>query len=174
MYGVRLAICGLILAGCTLSGEAVPLLPEMAEPTATPTAAAPAEFVEDVSDVMRGICFEAAFDAAGQVFVLRDTAAYIHFYDLADESHLCRHPVERTPFDFSSGRILAGGWSTGIGCTARHEIQSVTRDEATQQVTITVQFITEGSCDYELVRPLWLALDGVAGYAIDLHIAPAS
>lgn len=135
-------------------------------PTTTPVAAVPLE----ETDVMRDICFEAAFDAANRVFVLRSTEEQIRLYDLADNSRLCRHPVERVPFDFSSGRIVAGLWSKGIGCTARHIIENVTRDDSSKQVILDVRFVTEGDCAYELVRPFWLALDGVADYAIDIRV----
>ena len=126
--------------------------------------------VQDVSEVMAGICFDAAADAAGKVFVLRSAEDHIHFYDLADNSHLCRSPVERKPFDFETGRILAGLWSRGTGCKARHEIQSMTRDDDAKEVTITVHFITEGDCGYDLVRPFWLALDRVRDYAITINV----
>jgi hypothetical protein len=148
----------LLLAGCNLEDDFLP-------------GNYPAAVVAlEESDVMRGICFEAAFDAADRVFVLRSAEEHIRFYDLADNSHLCRHPVERVPFDFTTGRILAGLWSKGIGCTARHEIEAVTRDDEAKQVMINVRFVTDGDCPYELVRPFWLALDRVADYAIDIRV----
>jgi hypothetical protein len=164
MYG-RLLLAALLLAGCSLAGVPGDLL--LAE---RPTPTQPAVGVVDVSEVMGGICFEAAFDAAGQVFVLRSAAEHIRFYDLADNSHLCRHPVERLPFEFSEGRILAGLWNKGVGCTAHHDIDRIERDDASRQVTITAHFSIEGDCAYELVRPFWLALDRVADYKIDIRI----
>jgi hypothetical protein len=119
---------------------------------------------------MSGICFEAALDTAGDIFVLRDSLAHIRFYDLADNSQLCRRPVTRYPFDFSRGRVLAGLWSDGKGCTARHDVLSVARDDAARTLLIRLKFVTEGSCDYELVRPFWIGLDGVGDYAIDIQV----
>lgn len=159
-----LLLAALLLAGCEFEERFLP--PFTPAPTLTP---APVVALEE-TDVMRGICFEAAFDAADQVFVLRSADQQTQFYDLADHSRLCRQPIERVPFDFSSGRILAGLWSKGTGCTARHEIGLITRDDAARQVTLDVRFVTEGDCPYELVRPFWLALDDVADYAVHIQI----
>ncbi len=125
----------------------------------------------DENNVMSGICFEAAQDAAGKVFVLHDANEHSRFYDAADNSHLCRHPVTRNPFDFSSGRILVGLWSSGHGCTARHDVVGITRDDAARTLTIQLHFVTEGTCDYELVRPFWIGLDGVGAYEITIIVA---
>lgn len=114
----------------------------------------------DEIPVMSGICFEAAFDASGQVFVLRSPADHIRLYDLADNSALCRRPVKRNPFEFGTGeRILAGLWSKGIGCEARHDIIDWAIEERTLKMII--QFITEGDCNYELVRPFWIGISDV-------------
>ena len=120
---------------------------------------------------MSGICFEAALDAAGKVFVLHNPQEHIQFYDLADNSKLCRHPVLRNAFDFSNGRVLAGLWSYGKGCTARHDVLAVNRDDAAKTLTIQLQFVTEGACDYELIRPFWIGLDGVNDYQINIQVA---
>lgn len=122
---------------------------------------------------MSGICFEAALDAAGKVFVIRNAEQHIQFYDLADNSHLCRHPVARNSFDFANGRVLAGLWNYGTGCTARHDVLAINRDDAAKTLTIQLQFVTEGACNYELIRPFWIGLDGVADYQINLQVAAA-
>ena len=156
----------MLCTGCYLSSTEVAT--QISRPDLTPTI--PILLVQDAADVMDGICFEAALDAAGQVFIIRDAEAHIRFYGLADNSQLCRRPVERKPFDFSGGRILVGMWSAGTGCTAQHDIESMSRDDENETVTIRVRFITEGDCGYELVRPLWRSLDGVADYEIDLQV----
>ena len=158
-------VCALLIAGCYLTSDLVE--------TTTPTSPAPTLatlLARDASDVMAGICFESAFDAAGQVFVLRSTEDQIHFYDLADNSHLCKDPVQRVSFDFSGGRVLAGLWSKGKGCTARHDVQSMSRDDDQKTVTIKVQFTVEGDCGYDLVRPFWLAIDRMTDYTIDIQV----
>lgn len=159
-------VCLFLVAGCYLTGDLPPDAPT--PPSTSPTI--PTMIAQDAAGVMAGICFEAALDAAGQVFVLRSTEDLIRFYDLADNSTLCPQPVERLSFDFDNGQVLAGLWNTGIGCTARHEIDAMTRDDDSRQIIIQARFIVDGGCDYELVRPFWLALDQAAGYEIDLRI----
>jgi len=119
---------------------------------------------------MNGICFEAALDSAGQVFVLRSAEDHIRFYGNADATRLCRHPVTRNPFDFEGGRVLVGLWSAGQGCTARHDVLDAQRDDAQQTFALRLKFITEGECDYELVRPFWIGLDGMAGYQVSISV----
>ncbi|MBZ0283920.1 MAG: hypothetical protein K8L97_24490 [Anaerolineae bacterium] len=137
---------------------------DLVVPIITPTIAT--THWEDASMVMQGICFESALDAAEQVFVLRDEAALIAFYDAADNSQLCRQPVTRNPFDFNGGRLLVGLWSHGQGCTARHEVLGIERDDTNRTISIDLRFITEGDCNYELVRGFWAAFAGVADYQI--------
>jgi hypothetical protein len=163
----------LLLTACSLTG------PDRIFITATPspevTAATPAQTRTpspypwtDENAVMGGICFEAALDASGQLFVLRNAANLIEFYDLADNSQFCRRPVTRYPFDFSNGRVLAGLWSYGRGCTARHDVEDIQRDDAERTLTIRLHFITEGDCNYELIQPLWIGLDGMQEYEIEV------
>lgn len=117
--------------------------------------------IYDYSDVMAGICFEAAEDARGRTFIFRNAEEHILFYDLADNSRLCRRAVQRYPFDFGTGRALVAAWSGGRGCTAGHEIVNVDRSEP-DELIITVRFYTDGDCQYDLIRPLGLAVEGGA------------
>ena len=124
----------------------------------------------DENAVMSGICFEAALDASGAAWILRSAEEHIRFYALADNSRLCRHPVQRHSFDFTEGRVLAGIWSAGMGCKARHDVLEVRQDDAAQTLTIRLDFVTEGDCNYELVRPFWIGLDDVTDYTIQLEV----
>ena len=124
----------------------------------------------DAADVMSGLCFESVYDAAQQLFVIRSPEELTQFYDLADESELCRRPVRRADFDFSGGRILAGTWSRAIGCTARHEVTAVQRDDTEQTFVIALRLVVEGDCNYELVRPFWIALDGIPDYDVRMTV----
>lgn len=160
----------LMLVGLTLWLNACTLLPPLTnpQPEITPEAQ-PSEAAFAWTDelaVMQGICFEAAFDARGRVFVLRNEAELTNFFDLADNSRLCRRAVQRHSFDFSSGKILAGLWSYGHGCTARHDVVSIDQDDAARILTMQLQFVTEGTCNYELIRPFWIGLSGVSDYEI--------
>ena len=160
----------LLCTGCSLSMQQL----DITVPAAGTTPTVAILLAQDAADVMRGICFEAALDAAGQVFILRDAEEHIRFYNLADNSQLCRRPVERVPFEFESGRVLVGLWSKGTGCTATHTVESMSRDDANRRIAIRATFTTEGDCPYELVRPFWRSLDGVSDYDIDLQVTEAS
>ncbi len=118
-----------------------------------------------------GICFEAAWDAAGTVFTMRTAEEHIHFYDLADNSNLCRRAVRREPFDFTTGDVLVGIWNRGSGCTAEHEITSFERDDAARTVIVEARFSTEGDCSYDLVRGLWLGIENAQNYDIRLDVS---
>lgn len=148
-----------------------PPAPTDIPPTAT-TAPSPTPAYPwvDASAVMAGICFEAAADAAGRTFVIRSADELATFFDLADNSGLCRLPVERADFDFSDGRVIAGTWSRGDGCSARHTVDRIDRDDDARTLTITLRLVTEGDCAYELVRPFWVALDDVTDYAIEIVV----
>jgi hypothetical protein len=181
---ICILVIALTLAGCALSFETAPTpapvtpAPIVPESTLLPAAAAtatpeglyqPAALPDGLRDelpVMQGICYEAARDAAGRTFVLRNAIDHIHFYEDADASKLCRHPVTRYPFDFESGRVLAGFWQMGQGCTAHHNV-SVTRDDARKMITLHMTFVTEGDCGYELLRPFWVSIPDAAGWEIE-------
>ena len=186
---VLLGLCVIsLLSGCLMVTQpdtpAVEPPPQIRITPFTPTAAPaplmtvtggyqPQDYPGDLVDalpVMSGICFEAAYDAAGQVFVLRSADDHIQLYNLADNAGLCRQPVLRYPFDFSQGAVLAGGWSRGTGCTARHEVTRYERNAIRRTIDIETRFITEGDCPYELVRPFWVGIPGAQRYEITLTL----
>jgi len=148
---------------------AVALTPTI--PTVSVSPAASSTSSTDMIDalaVLSGICFEAAHDAVGQVFVLRNEADLINLYDLADNARLCSQPVDRYGFDFSNDTILVGLWSRGMGCTARHEVVHYRRDAAT--ISIDLRFITVGDCPYELVRPFWVGLPQAQAHEVQISV----
>jgi hypothetical protein len=179
--GFKARICALMmscffimLSGCIELANLPPpsTTPDLPAPLPTPVVGEPVSTYPwtDANGVMSGICFEAALDAVGQTFVLRNAVDHIGFYDLADNSQLCRRPVARYPFDFSNGHILAGLWSYGRGCTARHDMLSANRDDLAQTITIRLRFVPEGMCNYELVRPFWIALENAGNYTIEILV----
>lgn len=186
--GSWICLCVLALLGCTANSGLAPtpnsVRVPFVSPAATeapPTAVVTATVVQpsatvfpdgltDELPVMRGICYDAAFDARDQVFVLRSAEEHIHFYDLADNSELCSFPVERYPFDFSTGNVLAGTWTYGIGCTAWHEITSVKRDDDAKHISIHTTFHVNGDCNYELIRPFWVGIIGAQSYDIEILV----
>ncbi|GAB4516320.1 MAG: hypothetical protein OHK0046_21500 [Anaerolineae bacterium] len=151
-----------LLVGCTMTND--PAVPTSSIIAPTPNV----QRWQDANPVMQGICFAAAADAAGRVFVLRSAAELQQFYDLADNSRLCRRPVMRGAFEFTEGRVLAGLWSTGTGCTARHDTARYEKTAST--LTIDLTFVTEGACGYELVRPFWIALENAAQHEILINV----
>jgi hypothetical protein len=177
---IGLAMLMFINTACSLS-EVVPQNPEQtAKPAPVLTTLQPPILATasngstvvwtDELSVMRGICFESAFDAAGRTFVMRNADELNTFFDLSDNSQLCRQPVERQSFDFSDGRILAGIWSIGSGCTARHQVTGIEVDDEQKKFTMRLRFVTEGDCNYELVRPFWVGLNSVTDYEISLVV----
>jgi hypothetical protein len=162
-----LLVFTLSLTGCISLVRIPPTLEASFTAEPTPDSAYP---WADASAVVEGICFEAALDSVGETFALRNSEDHIRFYDLADNSQLCRRPVTRYGFDFSNGRLLAGLWSYGRGCTARHEVVSVMRDDAAQSFNLRLRFVTEGNCDYELVRAFWISMENAANYQIDIQV----
>jgi hypothetical protein len=172
----------LLLAGCNfLSTDERPTSVNVMIPSNTPPALVDAPTpqatntpypvgLQDVLPILSGICFEAAWDAAEQVFIMRNAEEHIRFYDLADNSRLCRLPVTRHPFDFSRGDVLAGLWSRGMGCVARYDILNYTRDDAAKMVRIDIDFVTEGDCPYELVRGFWVSISNAPDYAIAIQL----
>lgn len=166
-----LLMCG-VIAGCTL-------LNEIPNPTATdkgdsvdstPTR----RRWSDASDVMAGLCFEAANDAAGRVFVIRDSAELDMFFWLADNSQLCRRRVERGTFDFTNGRVLAGVWSAGRGCKARHDVDRFERDNEAKTIVIDLTLVIEGDCPYQLVRPFWISIPNAQEHEITITVTEAA
>lgn len=157
----------MLLTGCNL----IAALPDslIVQDVPVPT---PAQPLPNANSVMDGICFASAQDAAGQLFVLRSQGELSHFFDLADNSQLCREPVERRAFDFSGGRVLAGLWSTGHGCKARHEVLRWRRDNNAQRFHLQLRLVSDGDCDYELVQPWWMALDDAQNMDVDIQLLP--
>lgn len=159
-----------VITACTLveaPPSVEPSIIRLASPT--PPTPLPQGWTDEI-DVMSGICFEAAYDAANKTFALHSAEDHIKFYDLADFSRLCRQPVTRHPFDFTTGRALVGLWSVGIGCKAHHEVLDVDRNDADKAITARLRFIIEGDCPYELVRPFWVGIPNAQGYTITFEV----
>lgn len=119
---------------------------------------------------MSGLCFESVYDAAERTFVIRSDAELTAFFDLADNSALCRHPVQRSSFDFTGGRLLIGLWSKALGCSAQHEVTNIQRDDVAKIYAISLRLVVQIGCNYELVRPFWIGLSDLSGYDVRLLV----
>lgn len=165
-----MAVAFMILSACSLNAAAI------SSPTPAPQATAEAltpALWQDANSLMRGICFAAAVDAAGQVFVLRDAEALTRFYTLADESGLCSRAVRQAEWDFEALPIVVGGWSEGTGCAAQHELVLFDYDPVAATATLDLHFVVEGECPYTLIRPFWMGLALPVETEITLRLDPA-
>ncbi len=148
-----------------------PVPPTFIQSTQVPAATSTPDYGwEDVSYLVDSICFEAALNIAGQVFKITDTYTLEALYTRIDRSKICDDAVKHINFEFSNGETIVGLWSAGTGCNARHDVQSVYRDDTQQQETIQLRFITEGDCPYELLQPFWIALPRTTGFTIQLEV----
>lgn len=151
------------LSACVMSGTPNELAGLTAQ---SPDTASPQW--HDENEHVAGVCFESAWDAAGRIYIIRTAEEHIRFYDLADNSRLCRRPIGRVPRDFSTGYVIAGFWSRGIGCRAHHEVTGFVRNDDARTILMSVRFTIEGDCPYELVQPFWVGFDHAAGHEITI------
>lgn len=165
-----------LLSACLLLNDEAPSVAVFfPEPSPTllavrsPEAGWPAGLSE-ANSVMASVCFDAAYDTQEQVFVLRSAEELAAFYGLAEQSEICRLPIDREPFDFGGGRVLAGFWQYGRGCTAHHEVVGFSRDEARREIRIDLRLVIGGACAYELIRPFWVGIEGAEGFEIQIHV----
>jgi len=128
---------------------------------------------KDVNYLVEDVCFEAALDAQGQVFKIIDQNALNAFYMQIDHNQVCEDAIGPLVYPFNDGDVVVGLWNSGTGCTARHEVQSVKRDNVQKQEAIQLRFVTEGDCPYELVQPFWIAVPQSADYTIRIEVQPA-
>jgi hypothetical protein len=111
----------------------------------------------DAHSLMQGICFDAAFALRQQTYILTTADELSAFYDRVDELDVCRRPISRA--DYPETGVIIGRWDYGHGCTASHRVL------AQDDETMTLQFVTEGDCPYELLQPFWIIVDS----PLDLH-----
>ena len=122
----------------------------------------------DAAALLEGVCFEAAHAMSGQAFILTSQEQLNSLYDQIDASELCRRPIVRQNFEFA-GRAVVGTWTySPQGCTARHEFVRLRRNDENRVLNLRYQFIVEGDCPYELIRPLWVAVENPDSYNIRL------
>jgi hypothetical protein len=79
--------------------------------------------------------------------------------------------VKRGTFDFANGRVLAGVWSAGRGCKARHDVDRFERDNEAKTIAIDLTLVIEGDCPYELVRPFWISIPNAQEHDITITVS---
>jgi hypothetical protein len=191
--GLRFALLGIVLAGCTpgekrgpdnpapTSGMA-PLVetqpPTGDSPEATPFLEFPVletstDPYSNATSLLDDVCFEYLYAMNGQTWVWTTPGELTAFYDQVDVSRLCPDPVGRAAFGFE-GTVLAGAVSVGTGCDAAHRVVGLAQDDGARTQILSLHFQVEGDCPYELVQPLLVAVpQPPAGYALRVVVTPA-
>ena len=137
----------------------------------TPPDAGQPPQVTDVAALLGGVCFEAAQAMLGQAFILTSQEQLDSLYNQIDASERCSHPIIRQTFDFI-GRTVVGTWTYAPqGCTARHDLVRLRRNDEARVIALRYRFTVDGDCPYELIRPLWVAVENPDSYDIRLAFA---
>jgi len=178
---VGLSFIIIMLAGCGLATEhdtpgTEPTYTIAAIPTDLPSVTPPLETItepyENAGVLLDGVCFEFLYSLDGDAWVWTTPGDLVAFYDRADESELCPAPVSREDFDFSE-RYLVGAVQVTSGCDAAHHVIDTVTDDAARTQTIVAQLMVSGTCDYDLVQPLLIAVPRPAeGYTLQIALMP--
>jgi hypothetical protein len=126
----------------------------------------------DARLLIDSICFEAALELSGRIFVIQGADDLTALYDLVDARGLCRRPVERVPYPYEDDAVITGTWQAGRGCTADYDVMALNDDGRTLRMQVT--FRVEGDCPYDLVRPFWVVFEDRAGYPVTLDVVSPS
>ncbi len=128
----------------------------------------------DVSSVFGGLCYNFLKTLRGQTLVFDSMADLSAFYNQVDKSKQCPDAAIRQPFDFTDSQII-GTVVTGKGCRLDLNYEQTETDNAARQRIILFREASVGDCDYELVRPVWLAIERPApGYTTLIRVTSAS
>jgi hypothetical protein len=179
-FAVGLFACALAAAACNF-----PVRQPTPSPSPTPSAA-PSPTVEvteqptqlpnvpydDAGSVLAGLCFSFLQSLAEHTLVLDSAADLAKLYDAVDTSKQCRGAVERKSFDFSARQIV-GFVAVGTGCGLDLIYDHTELDESAHQRIIVFRSRIDGDCPYDLVHPLWLAVER-QGYATQIRVAAPS
>ncbi len=145
----------------------------MTVPT-TPSTPSPTFPYPDVNAVFGGLCYNFLRTLQGQTLVFDKMADLSAFYDQADESKKCPDAAIRQPYDFTNSQIV-GTVATGKGCRLDLTYDHTEMDAVGRQRIIVFRAAAVGDCDYELARPVWLALDRPpSGYTNQIRLISAS
>lgn len=119
--------------------------------------------------VVPDLCFDFLKSLVGRSLVLDSTADLTALYDQADHSKDCALPVTRFEFDFTRYQIV-GAVTSGTGCSIDLIYDATIADDLARTQTIALKRRVIGACGYELVRPIWLAVERSSYVmSIDIH-----
>lgn len=124
-------------------------------PTSLPTVTLPYPTADAALD---GLCFDYLRTLAGKTIILDSDADLTALYDQVDKSKLCDGPVIRGSFDFS-GQQVVGSVFEDQGCDVTLSHESTTLDDSVQQRIITLRAQLIGDCEYDLLYPVWFAIE---------------
>jgi len=168
-WGIVIYALVILLTGCNLdvspSGEPTPPATQI-----TPSAIELNLPWQPMRYTVDNVCFEYAQSVATQVFTLRSAEDHIRFYDAIDDSQICRRPIERVPVNFNGGFLIIGLWTPASGCTGRHDLLRFRQDDNAKSIEIELKFVAVGTCNYELLVPFWIGLDGAADYDVTVSV----
>ena len=133
----------------------VPVSPPTLEPTPLPTVTLPYATAESV---LSDLCFDYLRTLAGKTLILDSEPDLIALYDQADQSKKCDDPVTRGTFDFTAQQIV-GSVFVDQACDVMLSHESTTLDDSAHQRIITLRATLIGDCEYDLVYPIWFAID---------------
>ena len=119
--------------------------------------------------VLPDLCFDFLKSLEGRSIVLDSAADLNALYDQADTSDLCPTTATRYEFDFAKYQIV-GAVTSGTGCSLDLTYQATVADDLARTQTIELTHQVIGTCAYELVRPLWLAIER-NGYTMSIKIS---
>ncbi len=173
------AVCALFTLACSLPIGRPTTTPAPVA-SATPTAQAaptiawtppPTLPFPDASSVLVGVCFRFLQALDGKTIVLDSSRDLAAFYNQVDASEQCRDSAARQDFDFSNRQIV-GTVVTGEGCAVDLAYDSTELDDKNRRRTLVFRVVVRGDCPYELVRPVWLAVDRPpSGYTTQIRIS---
>jgi hypothetical protein len=110
----------------------------------------------DASPIVDALCFDFLKAQAGRAIVLDTPNDLTELYEQADRA--CSTPIIRYEFDFSRYQVV-GAVTTATGCSLNLDYAATIVDDLARSQTVELTRRVVGNCGYELVRPIWLAIE---------------
>ena len=135
--------------------NAAPVQPPTELPTPLPTVTLPYATAESI---LGDLCFDYLRTLVGKTLILDSESDLIALYDQVDKSKKCDDPVTRGTFDFTAQQIV-GSVFADQACDVMVSHESTALDDTAHLRIITLRATLLGECEYDLVYPIWFALD---------------